>query len=271
MRSTSNVLIFLSCFVAAGLAQQATRKGQLDPCQVKGRVVPDETYCDRYWECVGGQPELFDCPNGLVYAGKNRGVTEGCDYPWRGNYCEGKQLANSPISTEHCDWLYGIFGHETSCTRYWTCWNGTSTEQLCIGGLLYSEQAHSCDWPDNVEGCQKHPLCNEDPNGNVPLGKSCNRYWQCQGGYPRLQRCPAQLVFDRRTLRCIAPPTEDCEAPPTPAPFVDEDDDTPQRGGQSLEEEEENVPAPRPQQARQPQQARPSNNNNNNNNNRPRN
>ena len=29
-----------------------------------------------------------------------------------------------PQSTEHCDWLYGIFGHETSCTRYWTCWNG---------------------------------------------------------------------------------------------------------------------------------------------------
>lgn len=61
-----------------------------------------------------------------------------------------------PIGTEHCDWLYGIFGHETSCTRYWTCWNGTATEQLCIGGLLYNENAHSCDWPENVEGCQKH-------------------------------------------------------------------------------------------------------------------
>lgn len=61
-----------------------------------------------------------------------------------------------PIGTEHCDWLYGIFGHETSCTRYWTCWNGTATEQLCIGGLLYNENAHSCDWPENVDGCQKH-------------------------------------------------------------------------------------------------------------------
>lgn len=58
------------------------------------------------------------------------------------------------------------------------------------------------------QGCQKHPLCNDDANGNVPLGKSCNRYWQCQGGYPRLQRCPAMLVFDRRSLRCVVPPTE---------------------------------------------------------------
>ncbi|XP_019871185.1 protein obstructor-E [Aethina tumida] len=217
------------CVLALALfgcvSAQQLKGNQEDPCKTKSRVVGDETYCDRYWECVNGQPELYDCPNGLVYAGKNRGVTEGCDYPWRSNYCDGKQQANAPIGTEHCDWLYGIFGHETSCTRYWTCWNGTATEQLCIGGLLYNERTHSCDWPENVDGCQKHPLCNDDPNGNVPLGKSCNRYWQCQGGYPRLQRCPAMLVFDRRSLRCVVPPTEDCDVPSTIPPPLAEDDD----------------------------------------------
>lgn len=206
------VILIIACLTAA----QQLKGGQEDPCKTKSRVVGDEVYCDRYWECVNNQPELYDCPNGLVFAGKRHGVTEGCDYPWRSNYCEGKQLANGPISTEHCDWLYGIFGHETSCTRYWTCWNGTATEQLCGGGLLYNEDTHSCDWPENVEGCQKHPLCNDDPNGNVPLGKSCNRYWQCQGGYPRLQRCPAQLVFDRHSLRCVVPPTEECDIPVAP-------------------------------------------------------
>jgi hypothetical protein len=55
-----------------------------------------------------------------------------------------------------CDWKYGIFGHESSCIRYWTCWNSTSTEQFCIGGLLYNEEKHACDWPEAVEGCQKH-------------------------------------------------------------------------------------------------------------------
>lgn len=67
-------------------------------------------------------------------------------------------MVDPPISTSHCDWLYGIFGHETSCTRYWTCWNGTATEQLCIGGLLYNEDTHACDWPENVPGCQKHRM-----------------------------------------------------------------------------------------------------------------
>merc|ERR1712001_646428 len=192
---------------------------QDDPCLARSKVVGDVQYCDRYWECEFGQPELYDCPNGLVWVGKNQGIADGCDYPWRHtNICKNKDLANPPQSTEHCDWLYGIFGHETSCTRYWTCWNGTATEQFCIGGLLYNEETHACDWPQNVAGCQKHPLCKDDANGNVPLGKSCNRYWACQGGYPRLQRCPAMLVFDKNRRRCVTPPTEDCDVPTTKAP-----------------------------------------------------
>ena len=70
-------------------------------------------------------------------------------------------------------------------------------------------------------------LCKDDANGNVPLGKSCNRYWACQGGYPRLQRCPAMLVFDKQRKRCVAPPTADCDVPPTPPPS----DDDEQNGG----------------------------------------
>merc|ERR1712001_156549 len=199
---------------------------QDDPCLARSKVVGDVQYCDRYWECEFGQPELYDCPNGLVWVGKNQGIADGCDYPWRHtNICKNKDLANPPQSTEHCDWLYGIFGHETSCTRYWTCWNGTATEQFCIGGLLYNEETHACDWPQNVAGCQKHPLCKDDANGNVPLGKSCNRYWACQGGYPRLQRCPAMLVFDKQRKRCVAPPTEDCEVPTTKAPPPGEEND----------------------------------------------
>jgi len=81
-------------------------------------------------------------------------------------------------------------------------------------------------------------LCNDDANGNVPLGKSCNRYWQCQGGYPRLQRCPAMLVFDRRSLRCVVPPTEDCDVPTTPPPTEGELPD----GRNEQEPEEENLP-----------------------------
>merc|ERR1711971_593611 len=174
-----------------------------EACKSGAKTVGHESQCDLYYECYEGQGFITSCPNGLVY--NNVG-------------CQGREERNPPQSTEHCDWLYGIFGHETSCTRYWTCWNGTATEQFCIGGLLYNEETHACDWPQNVAGCQKHPMCKDDANGNVPLGKSCNRYWACQGGYPRLQRCPAMLVFDKNRRRCVTPPTEDCEVPTTKAP-----------------------------------------------------
>ena len=79
-------------------------------------------------------------------------------------------------------------------------------------------------------------LCKDDANGNVPLGKSCNRYWACQGGYPRLQNCPTMLVFDKNRRRCVTPPTEDCEGPTTKAPPPDYDYDY-DYGGRSTENE----------------------------------
>jgi len=215
-----------------------------DACQQRNaKSAAHESACDLYYDCYEGQGFLQSCPNGLVYNGDGKfGLINSCDYPHNVD-CASTPERNPPQSTEHCDWLYGIFGHETSCTRYWTCWNGTATEQFCIGGLLYNEETHACDWPQNVAGCQKHPLCKDDANGNVPLGKSCNRYWACQGGYPRLQRCPAMLVFDKIRKRCVNPPTEDCEVPTTNAPPADEqqfDDGSsaprspnPRRGGSS--------------------------------------
>merc|ERR1712141_966400 len=215
------------CFLSTTTVNAQQIVEQPDPCKSKSRVVGDVEYCDRYWECEDQEPVLYDCPDGLVWVGKDRGIADGCDSPWRNpTLCNNKDLANPPISTEHCDWLYGIFGHETSCTRYWTCWNGTATEQFCIGGLLYNEDTHACDWPQNVAGCQKHPLCKDDANGNVPLGKSCNRYWACQGGYPRLQRCPAMLVFDKDRKRCVSPPTADCDVPVTTPSPDDENQNT---------------------------------------------
>lgn len=56
------------------LGSNAQNANQEDPCKLKSKVVGDVTYCDRYWECINNTPELYDCPNGLVYAGKNRGI-----------------------------------------------------------------------------------------------------------------------------------------------------------------------------------------------------
>ena len=68
---------------------------QDDPCLAKNKIAGDVQYCDRYWECEFGQPELYDCPNGLVWIGRNQGIADGCDYPWRHpNICKNKDLAS---------------------------------------------------------------------------------------------------------------------------------------------------------------------------------
>ena len=73
---------------------------QDDPCLAKTKVVGDVQYCDRYWECEFGEPELYDCPNGLVWVGKNQGIADGCDYPWRHpNICNNKDLASKLVVT----------------------------------------------------------------------------------------------------------------------------------------------------------------------------
>lgn len=90
-------------------------------------------------------------------------------------------------------------------------------------------------------------MCKDDPNANVPLGQSCERYWSCQGGYPRLQRCPATLVFDRIARRCVNPPTEDCDIPSTtPHP------DAEVGGGPQLRNEGGALPRRNPNRARRP-------------------
>ena len=198
-----------------------------DVCkQSKNGLIPHEEYCDFYYRCdrnSADQPILEKCPNGLAFAGKGRGLQGNCDYPHRVGCPDGiRVMGQQPIKLGNCEWSFGIFAHETSCTRYWQCWNGTSTMQQCPFSLLFNDKLHACDWPDNVPDCQKHPICKDVPNGSVAIEKSCTRYWLCVGGYPRLQLCPAGLAFNREIQRCDLDYTvPGCEPPPLASNDVD--------------------------------------------------
>lgn len=173
-------------------------------CKKDYGLYPHENYCDYYYECVDGEAILRQCPNGLAFSGRGRGLINNCDYAHRAG-CpdeDGRVMGQSPAGSGNCPWLFGIFPHQKSCTRYWHCWNGTGTAQMCPFSLLYNEVEHACDWPENVPECQQHPLCQGNRNGLKPIDGSCIRYWQCVGGYPRLQRCPAGLAFSAEEMRC---------------------------------------------------------------------
>ncbi|KAF8788294.1 Medium-chain specific acyl-CoA dehydrogenase like protein [Argiope bruennichi] len=211
------------CDWNAAFAQQGKNK---DICRTENGFFPHEDYCDYYYECVDGVPYMQECPNGLAFSGSGRGLVDKCDYPHKVG-CPGpenKRIMGQPAKgSTPCNYLFGIFPHEKSCTRYWVCWNGTGSVQMCPFSLLYNEQEHACDWPEKVPGCQQHPLCKDAPNGLKAIQGSCVRYWQCEGGYPRLQRCPAGLAFDQETVRCDwNGNVPGCEVKPEPEEVEDE-------------------------------------------------
>jgi len=257
-------IIFTFVFVSnfdIGLAQARAGQAAQQLCRnnnnKNGGFFPHEEYCDYYYECESssGEAIIQACPNGLAFAGHKRGLVTHCDYPHRVGCPDGTRvMGQQPIGSDNCQWQYGVFPHATSCTRYWHCWNGTATIQQCPFSLLYNDVIHSCDWPDNVPDCQKHPICKDVPNGAVLIEKSCVRYWLCVGGYPRLQRCPAGLAFNPNTLRCeLATTVAGCEPPPTTAPPEDEEEE-----GDQANKPQGNVNS-RPQQSGStPQQFRPS-------------
>lgn len=112
--------------------QQQEIVEQPDPCKTKSSVVGDARYCDRYWECEADEPILYDCPNGLVWVGKNRGIADGCDYPWRNpTLCRNKDLASKSLD----------------CSLF------SSSEDTHLGadGLAGHEEPEAC-WPDDDPG-----------------------------------------------------------------------------------------------------------------------
>ena len=69
---------------------------QNNPCKLREEGHP--MYCDRYWEDKCGQTTLYDCPNGLVWIGRNQGILDGCDYPWKHpNICQNKERASKYV------------------------------------------------------------------------------------------------------------------------------------------------------------------------------
>nr|XP_026497043.1 uncharacterized protein LOC113401365 isoform X5 [Vanessa tameamea] len=51
-----------------------------------------------------------------------------------------------------CPEEFGYYPHPTDCTLYYVCVFGGALLESCTGGLMYSHELQTCDWPRNV-GC----------------------------------------------------------------------------------------------------------------------
>lgn len=63
-----------------------------------------------------------------------------------------KASASNGINFD-CPEEFGYYPHPTDCTQYYVCVFGGALLESCTGGLMYSHELQTCDWPRNV-GCE---------------------------------------------------------------------------------------------------------------------
>jgi len=68
-----------------------------------------------------------------------------------------------------CPEEFGYYPHSTDCSLYYVCVFGGPLLESCTGGLVYSEDLQTCDWPRNV-------ACNrgQEEKANLIDGDSLN-------------------------------------------------------------------------------------------------
>lgn len=57
-----------------------------------------------------------------------------------------------------CPEQFGYFADSSDCARYFVCVFGEALHETCTGGLYFSSELQTCDWPSNV-------LCHFESNG----------------------------------------------------------------------------------------------------------
>ncbi|XP_018569306.1 uncharacterized protein LOC108909440 isoform X2 [Anoplophora glabripennis] len=75
--------------------------------------------------------------------------------------CHGQRKGsrNIPVGADlkqavnfDCPEEFGYYPHPSDCTQYYVCVFGGALLESCTGGLMYSHELQTCDWPRNV-GC----------------------------------------------------------------------------------------------------------------------
>lgn len=61
-------------------------------------------------------------------------------------------FSEPPIGAGVCSTLWGLFPMD--CTHFYNCIDGVPQEVSCPEGLAFSQVNKTCDYPENVPGCE---------------------------------------------------------------------------------------------------------------------
>ena len=67
-----------------------------------------------------------------------------------------------------CPEEFGYYPHPGDCSLYFVCVFGGPLLESCTGGLVYSEDLQTCDWPRNVP-CNKNNSVESNDKENINI------------------------------------------------------------------------------------------------------
>uniref|UniRef100_A0A2S2PIB7 Putative chitinase 3 n=1 Tax=Schizaphis graminum TaxID=13262 RepID=A0A2S2PIB7_SCHGA len=75
-----------------------------------------------------------------------------------------------------CPEEFGYYPHPNDCSQYYVCVFGGALLESCTGGLMYSHELQTCDWPRNV-GCGAETSATQPDNQEnaLALARSSDR------------------------------------------------------------------------------------------------
>ncbi|XP_017065584.2 mucin-5AC isoform X8 [Drosophila eugracilis] len=143
-----------------------------------------------------------------------------------------KPINSNGLSFE-CPEEFGYYPHPSDCTQYYVCVFGGALLESCTGGLMYSHELQTCDWPRNV-GCelldtssdrgparsqsqsQPHSQAQHVPS-RVRFGAAFSSPAGAQKAptvAPQYHRSPPQVI--QAQVQHIPPPPPELRVPPNP-------------------------------------------------------
>nr|XP_017004262.1 uncharacterized protein LOC108062134 isoform X13 [Drosophila takahashii] len=128
-----------------------------------------------------------------------------------------------------CPEEFGYYPHPSDCTQYYVCVFGGALLESCTGGLMYSHELQTCDWPRNV-GCELVDTSSEraparsqgqSQTQHVPSRVRFGAAFSSPGGTqkaptvaPQYHRSPPQVI--QAQVQHIPPPPPELRVPPNP-------------------------------------------------------
>ncbi|GFU21987.1 hypothetical protein NPIL_145061 [Nephila pilipes] len=182
----------------------------------------DPVQCDKYYECRNGTAVESLCQDGLAFNEIGAPKFLRCD-SLRDVDCTSRPELQEAKPTKNCPRRYGLYPHETDCTKFWNCVDGAATEVQCPPGLTFNDDRATCDWADLVKSsCKTEDLLGftcPEPNAvdlqdgvytTYPHPDNCQLHFVCIKGEdgarrPRMLTCHEGLVYDPVSKTCSRP------------------------------------------------------------------